>query len=111
VAFGLGAALYAPLEGGLLTGKYRVSSEGRLSRWGAGVHTEDSERTTAVLDGVLGLLGGGLPGGLSRATFLQLAMVRLVPWPQSVLHQSITTRGASLCPGCHPRGYAQPPGR
>ncbi|MFE2431291.1 aldo/keto reductase [Streptomyces sp. NPDC059373] len=52
-AFGLGAALYAPLAGGLLTGKYRLSREGRLSRWGAGVHTEDSEHTTAVLDGVL----------------------------------------------------------
>jgi aryl-alcohol dehydrogenase-like predicted oxidoreductase len=52
-AFGLGAALYAPLAGGLLTGKYRHSGEGRLSRWGAGVHVEDSEHRTAVLNGVL----------------------------------------------------------
>jgi aryl-alcohol dehydrogenase-like predicted oxidoreductase len=52
-AFGLGAALYAPLAGGLLTGKYRHSNEGRLERWGAGVHTEDSERKTAILDTVL----------------------------------------------------------
>ncbi|QIY93488.2 aldo/keto reductase [Streptomyces sp. S1D4-11] len=52
-AFGLGAALYAPLTGGLLTGKYRLSREGRLSRWGAGVHVEDSEHTTTLLDGVL----------------------------------------------------------
>jgi aryl-alcohol dehydrogenase-like predicted oxidoreductase len=56
-AFGLGAALYAPLAGGLLTGKYRLSREGRLSRWGAGVRTEDSEHTTAVLDGVLAVAG------------------------------------------------------
>ncbi|MEU1625573.1 aldo/keto reductase [Streptomyces sp. NPDC020096] len=52
-AFGLGAALYAPLAGGLLTGKYRHSSEGRLSRWGAGVRIEDGQHTTAVLDAVL----------------------------------------------------------
>ncbi|MFF8026612.1 aldo/keto reductase [Streptomyces sp. NPDC007896] len=52
-AFGLGAALCAPLAGGLLTGEYRLSREGRLSRWGAGVHVEDSEHTTALLDGVL----------------------------------------------------------
>ncbi|MFI6937077.1 aldo/keto reductase [Streptomyces sp. NPDC050287] len=54
-AFGLGAALYAPLAGGLLTGKYRHSSEGRLTRWGAGVHTEDGERKTTVLDTVLAI--------------------------------------------------------
>jgi aryl-alcohol dehydrogenase-like predicted oxidoreductase len=35
-AFGLGVTLYAPLAGGLLTGKYRHSGEGRLSRWGGG---------------------------------------------------------------------------
>ncbi|WP_329128971.1 aldo/keto reductase [Streptomyces sp. NBC_01476] len=52
-AFGLGAALYAPLAGGLLTGKYRHGDEGRLSRWGGGVHTEDGERKTAVVDAVL----------------------------------------------------------
>ncbi|WP_246144579.1 aldo/keto reductase [Actinacidiphila oryziradicis] len=54
-AFGLGAALYAPLAGGLLTGKYRLSPEGRLSRRGAGVHIEDSEHKTAVLDGILAI--------------------------------------------------------
>ncbi|WP_308314114.1 aldo/keto reductase [Streptomyces sp. GbtcB7] len=43
-AFGRGAALYAPLAGGLLTGKYRLSREGRLSRWGAGGVASGSHR-------------------------------------------------------------------
>lgn len=68
-AFGLGACLYAPLAGGLLTGKYRPagtagqgntsgdgtgapaeSDGGRLGAWGAGVRTEDSAQHTAILD-------------------------------------------------------------
>lgn len=53
-AFGLGVTLYAPLAGGLLTGKYRHSGEGRLSRWGGGVRVEDG---TAVLDTVLAVAG------------------------------------------------------
>ncbi|MDX3582072.1 aldo/keto reductase [Streptomyces europaeiscabiei] len=34
-SLGLGAALWSPLGGGLLTGKYRDSAEGRLSDLGA----------------------------------------------------------------------------
>jgi aryl-alcohol dehydrogenase-like predicted oxidoreductase len=55
-AFGLGACLYAPLAGGLLTAKYRAAGpdaaadEGRLGAWGAGVRTEDTAQHTAVLD-------------------------------------------------------------
>jgi aryl-alcohol dehydrogenase-like predicted oxidoreductase len=50
-AFGLGACLYAPLAGGLLTAKYRApGTEGRLAAWGAGVRTEDTAQHTAVLD-------------------------------------------------------------
>jgi aryl-alcohol dehydrogenase-like predicted oxidoreductase len=50
-AFGLGACLYAPLAGGLLTAKYRTpSAEGRLTAWGAGVRTEDTAQHTAILD-------------------------------------------------------------
>ncbi|MGW9029336.1 aldo/keto reductase [Streptomyces sp. NPDC055722] len=52
-AFGLGGALWSPLGGGLLTGKYRTSKEGRLSDWGAIVHTEDTDRKTQVVDAVL----------------------------------------------------------
>jgi aryl-alcohol dehydrogenase-like predicted oxidoreductase len=50
-AFGLGACLYAPLAGGLLTAKYRASGTGgRLTAWGAGVRTEDTAQHTAILD-------------------------------------------------------------
>jgi aryl-alcohol dehydrogenase-like predicted oxidoreductase len=53
-AFGLGACLYAPLAGGLLTAKYRSGTAGedggRLGTWGAGVRAEDSDRQTGILD-------------------------------------------------------------
>ena len=38
-ALGLGAALWSPLGGGLLTGKYRTSDEGRLTDWKRLIHT------------------------------------------------------------------------
>jgi len=51
---GLGAALWSPLGGGFLTGKYRTSDDGRLkTRLGAMVHTETTSRETAILDTVL----------------------------------------------------------
>lgn len=50
-ALGLGAALWSPLGGGLLTGKYRAgTTEGRLSGLGTLVRTENSPRETAILD-------------------------------------------------------------
>ncbi|MCK9902494.1 aldo/keto reductase [Frankia sp. Cpl3] len=52
-ALGLGAALWSPLGGGLLTGKYRTSSAGRLTDLGRVIHTEDSTHKTAVVDAVL----------------------------------------------------------
>jgi aryl-alcohol dehydrogenase-like predicted oxidoreductase len=53
-ALGLGAALWSPLGGGLLTGKYRTSAAGRLTDWGGRVvHTEDTGQKTAVVDAVL----------------------------------------------------------
>ena len=53
-ALGLGAALWSPLGGGFLTGKYRSSNEGRLNtRLGVLVHTEKTARETAILDAVL----------------------------------------------------------
>ena len=52
-ALGLGVALWSPLAGGLLTGKYRVSKEGRLTDWQRVVHTEDTEQKTAVVDALL----------------------------------------------------------
>lgn len=55
-ALGLGAALWAPLGGGLLTGKYRESRSGRLSDWdGLAIRTEDSEQRTETVDAVLAI--------------------------------------------------------
>ncbi|WP_405386624.1 aldo/keto reductase [Streptomyces sp. NBC_01102] len=52
-SLGLGAALWSPLGGGLLTGKYRRSTAGRLSDLGAVIHTESTDQKTAVVDAVL----------------------------------------------------------
>ena len=52
-ALGLGVAMWSPLGGGFLTGKYRQSDEGRLKGLGMLVHTEKSARETAILDAVL----------------------------------------------------------
>jgi aryl-alcohol dehydrogenase-like predicted oxidoreductase len=53
-ALGLGAALWSPLGGGFLTGKYRSSNEGRVNtRLAVLVHTEKTARETAILDSVL----------------------------------------------------------
>src|SRR5438067_12329737 len=52
-ALGLGATLWSPLGGGLLTGKYRRSAEGRLTTLGQLVHTEDTAQKSMVVDTVL----------------------------------------------------------
>jgi aryl-alcohol dehydrogenase-like predicted oxidoreductase len=53
-ALGLGVALWSPLGGGFLSGKYRASDEGRInSRLAVLVHTEKTARETAILDAVL----------------------------------------------------------
>jgi aryl-alcohol dehydrogenase-like predicted oxidoreductase len=49
---GLGVALWSPLGGGFLTGKYRRGEEGRLQRLGRLVHGETTEQKTQVLDTV-----------------------------------------------------------
>lgn len=54
-SLGLGAALWSPLGGGLLTGKYRSSTEGRLSDLGMVIHTESTDQKTAVVDTVLAI--------------------------------------------------------
>ncbi|MEX5634719.1 aldo/keto reductase [Parafrankia sp. FMc2] len=68
-ALGLGAALWSPLGGGLLTGKYRTSSAGRLTDLGRVIHTEDSAHKTAVLDAVLETAAelGASPGQVATA--------------------------------------------
>jgi aryl-alcohol dehydrogenase-like predicted oxidoreductase len=52
-ALGIGAALWSPLGGGLLTGKYRRGEEGRMTAWNRLVHTEDGGRKSATVDAVL----------------------------------------------------------
>ncbi len=55
-ALGLGVPLWSPLGGGFLTGKYRLSDEGRInSRLAVLVHAEKSVRETAILDAVLAI--------------------------------------------------------
>ncbi|MBP7066541.1 aldo/keto reductase [Ferrovibrio sp.] len=57
-ALGLGAALWSPLGGGFLTGKYRAGKDdSRLTKLGMLVHTEKSARETALLDAVLAVAG------------------------------------------------------
>lgn len=52
-AHGLGAILYSPLAGGLLTGKYRQGAQGRLTARGDAV--EGTAQRTAVVDAVLAI--------------------------------------------------------
>ena len=56
-ALGLAATTWSPLGGGLLTGKYRQSNEGRLTGLGTLVHTEKSARETAIIDTLLEIAG------------------------------------------------------
>ena len=51
-AYGLGALLYSPLAGGLLTGKYRRGERGRLTVRGGGTETAQE---SAVVDAVLAI--------------------------------------------------------
>jgi aryl-alcohol dehydrogenase-like predicted oxidoreductase len=70
-AFGLGVALYAPLAGGLLTGKYRHGASGRLTAFG------DPERggRSAVVDAVLAVADevGAPPSQVALAWVLRRA--------------------------------------
>ncbi|NWB29816.1 aldo/keto reductase [Pseudomonas gingeri] len=53
-ALGLGATLWSPLGGGLLTGKYRESSENtRASKLGRLIHVEKNARDSALIDTLL----------------------------------------------------------
>jgi aryl-alcohol dehydrogenase-like predicted oxidoreductase len=59
---GIGAALWSPLGGGLLTGKYRSSKAGRLTEWNRLVHAEDEPVKAATVDAVLDAAGAlGVP--------------------------------------------------
>jgi aryl-alcohol dehydrogenase-like predicted oxidoreductase len=52
-AMGLGAAVWSPLGGGVLSGKYRSGTAGRLTGWARLIHTEDEPVKAATVDAVL----------------------------------------------------------
>jgi aryl-alcohol dehydrogenase-like predicted oxidoreductase len=52
-ALGLGVNLWSPLAGGLLTGKYRTSDEGRMTDPSRLTPRESTDQKTAVIDTVL----------------------------------------------------------
>src|SRR6202000_2270502 len=92
-ALGLGGALWSPLAGGLLTGKYRISDAGRLTEHKRLVHTEDGDRKTATVDAVLAVAGElGVPAA-------QVAMA----WLRGRNERSAT----ALVPVTGPRNLAQ----
>ncbi|MEV4343277.1 aldo/keto reductase [Actinoplanes sp. NPDC049596] len=70
---GLGAAIYSPLGGGLLTGKYRHSSEGRLTTLNSIIQREDSAQKTATVDELLAISAetGTEPAVLAIAWLLE----------------------------------------
>lgn len=52
-ALGLAVALWSPLGGGLLTGKYREGQSGRQTVNGGPVHSEETQQKTRIVDEVL----------------------------------------------------------
>lgn len=92
-SLGLGAALWSPLGGGLLTGKYRSSSEGRLRDLGMVVHTESTDQKTAVVDTVL---------AIAEETVMTPAQVA-VAWVRERAARSVAT----LVPIIGPRNLSQ----
>jgi aryl-alcohol dehydrogenase-like predicted oxidoreductase len=70
-ALGLGVALWSPLAGGLLTGKYRVSKEGRLTDLLGIVQPEDTDQKTEIVDTLLRI------ATLTGASASQIAMAWL----------------------------------
>jgi aryl-alcohol dehydrogenase-like predicted oxidoreductase len=92
-ALGLGAALWSPLGGGFLTGKYRSSNDGRLTNLKMLIHTESDARKSAVLDAVLAIARE------SEATPAQVA----IAW----LRHRAAASTTSLIPIVGPRTRAQ----
>ncbi|RYF63805.1 MAG: aldo/keto reductase [Cytophagaceae bacterium] len=77
--FGLGIMGYSPLAGGLLTGKYRQGSSGRLTLSTDGGYQED-ERTKTILD-QLGLMANELdatPGQMALAWALSKGIFPII---------------------------------
>ncbi len=70
-AMGLGVALWSPLGGGVLSGKYRAGTAGRLTDWDRLVHTEDEPVKAATVDAVLEIAGEiGVPAAQVAVAWL-----------------------------------------
>ncbi|NTY59498.1 aldo/keto reductase [Mycolicibacterium sphagni] len=111
-ALGIGAALWSPLGGGLLTGKYRRGEEGRKTAWNRLVHNEDGGRKSATVDAVLALADelGVQPAQLAVAWLLERARrssTGVVPviGPRSV--QQLDDYLAALTVEIDPQTYAR----
>ncbi|GAA2575957.1 aldo/keto reductase [Winogradskya consettensis] len=74
-SLGLGTAVYSPLGGGLLTGKYRTSSEGRLTTMNSIIQRENNAQKTATVDELLAISDetGTEPAVLAIAWLLERA--------------------------------------
>jgi aryl-alcohol dehydrogenase-like predicted oxidoreductase len=82
-ALGLGVALWSPLGGGFLTGKYRQSNEGRINSMLARlVHTEKSARETAILDALIEIAKetGAAPTEIAIAWLLHKGRASTTAW-------------------------------
>ncbi|WP_405587836.1 aldo/keto reductase [Streptomyces sp. NBC_01190] len=90
-AHGLGAFLYSPLAGGLLTGKYRQGEQGRLTARGDAI--ESTAQRTAVIDAVLAIAeevgAGAIQVSLAwlrrRAALARTALIPIAG-PRSLAH-------------------------
>jgi aryl-alcohol dehydrogenase-like predicted oxidoreductase len=92
-ALGLGTALWSPLGGGFLTGKYRSGEEGRLTSGSSLIHREDGNQRSKTLDAVLAIAEE------AGATAAQVA----IAWLRDKAARSST----SLIPILGPRSRAQ----
>lgn len=92
-SLGLGAALRSPLGGGLLTGKYRSSAEGRLSVLDMAIHTGSTDQKTAVVGTVL---------AITQETGVAPAQTA-VAW----MRERTTRSAATLVPIIGPRNLSQ----
>ena len=71
-SMGIGAAFYSPLGGGLLTGKYRTSAEGRLTTLNSIIQREDSAQKSTVVDTLLAISSEtGLPAAVIATAWLR----------------------------------------
>jgi aryl-alcohol dehydrogenase-like predicted oxidoreductase len=104
-ALGLGTTLWSPLGGGFLTGKYRRAEEGRLTRLGMLIHSETTQRNTAILDAVQTVAGvaGATPTAVAiawlrhKAAASPTAIIPILgPRTHAQLDDTLTALGLTL---------------